>query len=396
MQNSRALVLKKSDEIDDIVEETEQFLEHFQTNSREDSSHRTIGVELEAWIVDNNNAPIGVNRDLLKLCKNECLVEEILKFNLEYNSPIFKIENNCLSRMHRELESLWKDLNKQASYANCSVVRIGTLPTLETSHIKPENISENPRYTLLNDNIMREIGSDSFNFEIKGDQDEISMECRDILIEGSTTSLQIHTNLPKSIMPYYYDASCIASASLVSLSGNSPYLFQKQLWEETRISIFENAIKLDGMSPCRKNTISRVGLGTDYCNGDIENLFRDNVDCFTPILPSDSQSSYSKVKTHNGTIWRWIRPVIGENADGSPHIRVEQRVCASSPSTTDDIANIAYYLGLSYQLALELKEGKNLQSFEILRKDFYEACKYGLEAKVFGPIKTSLVLESSS
>ena len=137
------------------------------------------------------------------------------------------------------------------------------------------------------------------------------------------------------------------------------------------------------MSPCRKNTISRVGLGTDYCNGDIENLFRDNVDCFTPILPSDSQSSYSKVKTHNGTIWRWIRPVIGENADGSPHIRVEQRVCASSPSTTDDIANIAYYLGLSYQLALELKEGKNLQSFEILRKDFYEACKYGLEAKVF-------------
>ena len=99
-------------------------------------------------------------------------------------------------------------------------------------------------------------------------------------------------------------------------------------------------------------------------------------------MPSPTNEKHSKVKTHNGTIWRWIRPVIGENSDGSPHIRVEQRVCSSSPSTTDDIANIAYYIGLSYQLALELQNGASRQNFEILRSDFYNSCKFGLEAKV--------------
>jgi hypothetical protein len=229
---------------------------------------------------------------------------------------------------------------------------------------------------------MQELNSSSFDFKIKGSETELKMSCDDILIEGSTTSLQIHTNLAKSIMPYYFDASCMSSSSLVALSGNSPFLFEKSLWEETRISIFENAIKLDVETRCKTKTIGRVGLGHDYCNGELESLFKDNVDLFEPIMPSLSDEKHSKVKTHNGTIWRWIRPVIGENSDGSPHIRVEQRVCSSSPSTTDDIANIAYYVGLSYQLALELKEGADRQNFETLRKDFYNSCQLGLEAKV--------------
>ena len=120
------------------------------------------------------------------------------------------------------------------------------------------------------------------------------------LIGGSTTSLQIHTNLPKSIMPYYYDASCIASASW--FLWRYRLIISKQLWEETRISIFENAIKLDGMSPCRKNTIGRVGLGTDYCNGDIENLFRDNVDCHSNITQRLS-INIQRLGTQR-TIWR--------------------------------------------------------------------------------------------
>ena len=206
MHNNRASVLRDSAIKTEISLETEEFLNYFDINSIEDPSQKTIGVELEAWIVDENHAPIPVNKDLIKLANNHNLVEEILKFNLEYNSPIFNIEGDFLSRMHQDLEMLWKDLNEKAATANCSVIRIGTLPTLKKSDIREENISTNPRYSLLNENIMREMNSSSFDFNIKGPAGELKMKCDDILIEGSTTSLQIHTNLTKSIMPYYFDA----------------------------------------------------------------------------------------------------------------------------------------------------------------------------------------------
>ena len=60
--------------------------------------------------------------------------------------------------------------------------------------------------------------------------------------------------------------------------------------------------------------------------------------------------SLAHLRLHNGTIWRWNRPLIGFSDDGRPHIRIEHRVVPSGPSTLDVVANAAFYFGLLHEL----------------------------------------------
>ena len=57
------------------------------------------------------------------------------------------------------------------------------------------------------------------------------------------------------------------------------------------------------------------------------------------------------MRLHNGAIWRWVRPLIGFDADGHAHMRLEQRVLPSGPTVLDMVANAAFYYGLVHALA---------------------------------------------
>ena len=110
------------------------------------------------------------------------------------------------------------------------------------------------------------------------------------------------------------------------------------------------------------------------CKNCLSEAFDENVELFPTLMPivPKSSSNYQNIKMHNGTIWRWVRPVIGENENGSLHLRVEQRIYSSSPSSTDDVANIAFYLGLSYKIALMLKEGLIALTLQSFQESFYK------------------------
>jgi hypothetical protein len=79
-------------------------------------------------------------------------------------------------------------------------------------------------------------------------------------------------------------------------------------------------------------------------------LFAENLAHYPPLLPVDlSGGTASACRTcalHNGTIWRWNRPLLGFEADGTPHLRIEHRVMPAGPSIPDTIANAALYYGL--------------------------------------------------
>ena len=365
-----------------LKKETDSFLCDFSKVEQTTSDKYTLGIELEAWIVDNKYRAAPVNKELIDLANKDGVVEELLKFNIEFNSPVFTIKDNLLTKIRDCLEDTWQSLRETADLADCKIVRIGSLPSLKQTDIKEVNVSSNPRYKAMNEIIMAHNRGNSFKFQIKGTE-ELDIECKDIFTEGATTSLQIHTKLSNDIMPNFYNASLLASGPLVAIGSNSPYLFQKELWEETRIAIFEKSVVHEENSPIGP-WVNRVGLGKGYCKESLAELFVENVELFPSLIAFDfdSNDSYANVKKHNGTIWRWVRPVIGEDKDGSPHIRVEQRVCASAPSTKDDVANIAFYLGLSYSLATKKDALDVKPSFKKLEKDFYDACKYGINAEV--------------
>jgi gamma-glutamyl:cysteine ligase YbdK (ATP-grasp superfamily) len=88
------------------------------------------------------------------------------------------------------------------------------------------------------------------------------------------------------------------------------------------------------------------------------------------------------LRFHNGTIWRWNRPLIGFDFDGQMHLRIEHRVIPAGPTLMDCLANAALYYGLVYHLAEQFDEYPSNLPFDQAKANFYSAAEHGLEAEL--------------
>ncbi|MEF8708103.1 MAG: hypothetical protein V5B38_04145 [Candidatus Accumulibacter propinquus] len=161
---------------------------------------------------------------------------------------------------------------------------------------------------------------------------------------GSDTSFQVHLQTPAGEAARTYNASLLLAAPLVALAANSPFLFERALWHETRIPLFEQAV--DCCDPEHPEHL-RVTFGSGYLDADPTACFAENLSSYTVLLPFAVPSpiqSYAHLRLHNGTIWRWNRMLIGFDDKDQPHLRVEQRVMPAGPSIIDMIANAAFLL----------------------------------------------------
>jgi hypothetical protein len=87
---------------------------------------------------------------------------------------------------------------------------------------------------------------------------------------------------------------------------------------------------------------------------------------------------------HNGTIYRWNRPVYAV-VDGTPHLRVENRVLPAGPSVVDVMANAAFYYGLVRSLAESERPVWTQMSFTTAADNLHEAARLGLAAHLYWP-----------
>ncbi|NNM01755.1 MAG: hypothetical protein HKO62_13460, partial [Gammaproteobacteria bacterium] len=81
-------------------------------------------------------------------------------------------------------------------------------------------------------------------------------------------------------------------------------------------------------------------------------------------------------------VWRWNRPIIGTDSDGTPHLRLEQRVMASGPSIVDVVANTMFSTGATLALARAERAVEESMTFTDCRNNFYAAARGGLDAKL--------------
>ena len=131
--------------------------------------------------------------------------------------------------------------------------------------------------------------------------------------------------------------------------------------------------------------LRRVSFGSDYARHSIIECFEENLLHFPILLPVDQNSdveAFGHLRLHNGTIWRWNRPLIGFDEDGTPHIRVEHRTPAAGPSVIDTIANAAFYYGLANNICSEIVEKGLPLSFAQAKDNFYQAARYGLDSSI--------------
>jgi gamma-glutamyl:cysteine ligase YbdK (ATP-grasp superfamily) len=175
----------------------------------------------------------------------------------------------------------------------------------------------------------------------------------------------------------------IASAPMVALAANSPFLFGRDLWDETRIPLFEQAV---AVTTNHRSCLNRATYGAFFVQESLFELFQENVDNYPVLLPSliDAPPEQLRhLRLQNGTVWRWNRPLIGFNDAGVPHLRVEHRTVPAGPSIVDTMANAAFYFGLVHALANEERPPETRITFQQARDNFYTACKEGLRAEIF-------------
>jgi hypothetical protein len=162
-------------------------------------------------------------------------------------------------------------------------------------------------------------------------------------------------------------------------------LFGKQLWQETRIPLFEQAVPVGGYDGASSGPVKRVSFGSGYIRDSIAELYQENLHHFPPLLPNifDGEAKdLIHLCFHNGTIWRWNRPIIGFDAAGVPHFRIEHRSLPAGPTPVDMLANLAFLLGLVTFMAESLSPPENRLQFSDSRDNFYAAAKHGLNANI--------------
>jgi hypothetical protein len=102
------------------------------------------------------------------------------------------------------------------------------------------------------------------------------------------------------------------------------------------------------------------------------------------VLDQGASPQLAEMSLHNGTIYRWNRPVY-DNAGGTPHLRVENRVLPAGPTIADVVANAAFYYGLVRSLAEAQRPIWTQMSFTTAAENLHEAARSGLEAQLYWP-----------
>ncbi len=353
------------------------------------------GYELEAWLIDNSGTPLAINEQFLELANNPLLSPELAKFNIELNVEPEKLTGNVLSIFENKLNTLWQQCMSTAGKLDASILGIGILPTLHDNDLTLENISLLDRYRALNEQVLRQRNGLEIELNING-EDHLQVKHKDVMLEAAATSLQIHIQVPQQNAARYFNAAVLLSAPMVALSANSPCLFGKRLWQETRIPVFEQAVPTGGYGGAATGPVHRVSFGSDYIRDSLFECFQENLDHYPVLLPVRYPNDISELKhlrLHNGTIWRWNRPLIGFDDDHKPHLRIEHRVCAAGPSTLDNVANIAFYYGLLHYYANTEKPPEFDMPFADAKNNFYRAAQLGLKHKTSWFSKSSDTLQ---
>ena len=344
---------------------------------------RTLGAEVELYLIDDQGRPVCQNREILAALPEAGLALEINRYNLELNLQPVTAAGEPFSRMAAEMVHKIGRINAAAQSARA--LPIGILPTLQRTDFGPQIITPEKRYAVLS-RVLREIRGDSFEIAISGEPD-LQMQTEDVTLEGANTSLQIHLRVAPDEFADWFNAAQLVTPILVGLAANSPILFGHRLWHETRIPLFRQSIDGRSSEECSRAIPSRVDLGSGWVRQGAYELFSELVHLHPPILPivesDQGPSELRELRLHSGTVWPWNRAVY-DPADGG-HLRIELRALPAGPTVKDMLANAAMLIGLTAAFAARMPEWVNRLPFETLASNFYAAAQHGIEAQLYWP-----------
>ena len=360
---------------------------------RFEASPSRVGVEIELNLVDSRGAPSMRNAAVLDAIADPAWATELGQFNLEINVPPRRLEGHALADLEQEIRASLNAADAKARGIGSRLVMVGILPTLAEDDMDEDAMSANERYRVLNEQIFAARGED-LRIAIEGPESLLT-HAGSITPEAACTSVQLHIQVSPDAFASYWNAAQAIAGVQVALAANSPFLFGRQLWAETRITLFEQAtdtrpdeLKQQGVRP-------RVWFGERWITS-VFDLFEENIRYFPALLPlcededplavldAGASPELAEMSLHNGTIYRWNRPVYAV-VGGQPHLRIENRVLPAGPSVADIMANAAFYYGLTRALAETQRPIWTQMSFATAAENLHEAARDGMDARLYWP-----------
>ncbi|MFF3906121.1 glutamate--cysteine ligase [Streptomyces sp. NPDC001848] len=360
---------------------------------RFDRPKNLMGLEIELNLVGHDGTPRMMNAQVLERIASRDFQTELARFNLEVNIAPHRLGGRVFDRLAEELRISLAYADRKANELDASILMIGILPTLDRDDLVSSNLSAVDRYTLLNDQIVAARGED-FRLDIEG-VERLECSARSITPEAACTSVQLHLQVTPNRFADLWNAAQAIAAAQVALGANSPFLFGRELWRESRPPLFQQSTDTRPPELQAQGVRPRTWFGERWITS-AQDLFEENLRYFPALLPICDEEEplrvlddggvpkLSELVLHNGTIYRWNRPVYGI-ADGVPHLRVENRVLPAGPTVTDVIANAAFYYGVVRALAEESRPVWTRLPFEAAAANFDAACRYGIEARLRWP-----------
>ena len=349
-----------------------------------------IGAEQEMGLVGNDWLPAMVYDKILAEANDPHFTTELGRFNLEINLDPLLFAGDCFNKLQSQLNTLIGKAKDIAEKHQARIVLTGIMPTLGASQLRFEYMTPNPRYEALNE-MMAARRKGNFELNIVG-IDELIFSHPNILFEAFNTSFQVHYQLaPEDFVAQFNWAQAIAGPVLAAVA-NSPLLMGKRLWAETRIALFQQSIDTRNRQNLKRDQEPRVTFGTHWLQGSVAALYQDSITRHPPLFaPGDYEDSLEVLKQgktpklkalciHTGTVYMWNRVCYGISGNGKPHLRIENRYIPSGPTTTDEVANAAFWLGLMAGMPAEHSRISEQMEFEAARFNFYNAARLGMEA----------------
>jgi len=352
-----------------------------------------VGQEIELNLVDTDGRPSMRNADVLDAIADPAWSTEVGQFNLEINVQPRQLDGDAFDALEREVRASLNEADHKAGSVGSRLVMIGILPTLTEQDVNEGTMSANARYRVLNEQIFAARGED-MRIEIDG-AERLLTHADSITPEAACTSLQLHTQVSPDAFASYWNAAQAIAGVQVAAGANSPFLFGRQLWAETRITLFEQATDTRPQELKQQGVRPRVWFGDRWITS-VFDLFEENIRYFPALLPicededpmavleAGGCPELAEMSLHNGTIYRWNRPIYAV-VDGKPHLRVENRVLPAGPSVADVIANAAFYYGLVRMLAEAERPVWTQLSFATAAENLHAAARQGLDAHLYWP-----------
>ena len=351
---------------------------------------RRIGAEQEVFLVDRDFRPAPTALKMIERLHDEHYVTEVALFNLEMNLDPQPYGGKCLSATEAQLLGLLEKARHAAHAIGNDIVLTGILPTIRKSDLGLENMTPIPRYFALNKAMTKLRGGD-YEINLKG-VDELHVKHDNVMLESCNTSFQCHLQVGAKEFAKMYNIAQVATAPVLAAATNSPMLFGRRLWNETRIALFQQSVDTRSSSEGVREAPPRVDFGRQWVRESVIELYQENISRYRVLIAAEPEDDPMDVldrgqiptlralRLHNGTIYRWNRACYGI-MNGVPHLRIEARALPSGPTPVDEIANSAFWYGLVIGLAAQYDDITKHIAFDDAKGNFFAAARLGLGAQ---------------